>query len=59
LHELGANVIITGGMGQRVQQPFAQNGISVIVGAPAESPEQAASACLNGTLQAGENTCDH
>jgi len=59
LHELGANVIITGGMGQRAQQLFAQNGISVVLGAPAESPEQIATAYLNGTLQAGENVCDH
>ena len=59
LHELGANVIITGGMGQRAQQLFAQNGISVVLGAPDESPEQIATAYLNGTLQAGENVCDH
>ena len=59
LHELGANVIITGGMGQRAQQLFAQNGITVVVGAPAETPEQLASAYLSGTLQAGENICDH
>lgn len=59
LHELGADVIITGGMGQRAQQLFAQNGISVVLGAPAESPEQIATAYLNGTLQAGENVCDH
>lgn len=59
LHELGANVIITGGMGQRAQQLFAQNGINVVLGAPAETPEQIATAYLNGTLQAGENVCDH
>ena len=59
LHELGANVIITGGMGQRAQQLFAQNGISVVLGAPDEPPEQVAAAYLNGTLQAGENVCDH
>jgi ATP-binding protein involved in chromosome partitioning len=59
LHELGADVIITGGMGQRAQQLFAQSGISVVLGAPAESPEQIAAAYLNGTLQPGENVCDH
>ena len=59
LHELGTDVIIAGGMGPRAQQLFAQNGISVIVGAPAETPEQLASAYLNGTLRAGENICDH
>jgi ATP-binding protein involved in chromosome partitioning len=59
LHELGANVIITGGMGPRAQQLFAQNGISVVLGAPAEVPEQVAAAYVNGTLQPGENVCDH
>ena len=59
LHELGADVIIAGGMGQRAQQLFAQNGITVVVGAPADAPEQLATAYLSGTLQAGENICDH
>ena len=59
LHELGTDVIIAGGMGRRAQQLFAQNGITVVVGAPDETPEQLASAYLSGTLQAGENICDH
>ena len=59
LHELGAEVIIAGGMGQRAQQLFAQNGITVVVGASVETPEQLAAAYVNGTLQAGENICDH
>ena len=59
LHELGASVIITGGMGPRAQQLFAQNGISVVLGCPAEPPEQVVAAYLNGTLQPGENVCDH
>ena len=59
LHELGANVIITGGMGQRAQQLFVQNSIHVVLGAPDETPEQIAAAYLNGTLQAGDNVCDH
>lgn len=59
LHELGADVIIAGGMGQRAQQLFAQNGITVVVGAPGDTPEQLALAYLSGTLQAGENICDH
>ena len=59
LHDQGANVIIAGGMGQRAQQMFAENDIRVVVGASAEPPEQLASAYLNGTLQAGDNICDH
>ena len=59
LHEQGANVIIAGGMGQRAQQLFAQNGITVVVGAPADQPEQLVAAYLSGTLETGENVCDH
>ena len=59
LHSEGVNVIIAGGMGQRAQQLFVQNQIEVVVGAPAESPEDLVSAYLNNTLQAGENICDH
>lgn len=59
LHEQGANVIIAGGMGQRAQSLFAENGIKVVVGAPAGTPQDVASAYLTGTLQVGVNTCDH
>ena len=59
LHELGADVIIAGGMGQRAQQLFTQNGITVVIGASVEPPEQLATAYLSGTLQTGENICDH
>lgn len=59
LAERGANVIIAGGMGQRAHSLFAQQSIQVIVGAPAETPEKLVEDYLAGTLQAGENTCDH
>ena len=59
LHEQGANVIIAGGMGQRAQQLFAQNNIAVVIGASGGSAEELASAYLAGTLEAGENICDH
>jgi len=59
LHEQGADVIIAGGMGQRAQGLFAQNGIKVVVGAPAERPEDAVAAYLSGTLKVGRNVCDH
>jgi len=59
LHEQGAALIIAGGMGQRAQQLFQQRGVDVIVGAPAEPPDQLVSAYLNGVLQSGANACDH
>lgn len=59
LHEQGAAVIIAGGMGQRAQGLFAESGITVIVGAPAEPPERLAAQYLAGTLKSGSNVCDH
>lgn len=59
LHEQGVNVIIAGGMGQRAQDLFAQNGIAVVVGAAPEGIEDTVAAYLSGTLKAGPNACDH
>jgi ATP-binding protein involved in chromosome partitioning len=59
LHEQGANVIIAGGMGQRAQSLFAENGIKVVVGAPSETPEKLVASYLDGVLQTGDNVCDH
>jgi ATP-binding protein involved in chromosome partitioning len=59
LHEQGATVIIAGGMGSRAQNLFAENSIQVVVGAPAEAPEQLVAQYLAGTLVSGTNVCDH
>lgn len=59
LAERGANMIIAGGMGQRAHGLFAEQGIQVIVGAAAETPEQLVSDYLAGTLTTGKNACDH
>ena len=59
LAERGAEIIIAGGMGQRAQALFAAHGIQVVVGAPAEEPERLVLAYLQGTLEVGENACDH
>ena len=59
LAERGANLIIAGGMGQRAQGLFTQQGIEVVVGAPAETPDALVAAYLAKTLQVGSNVCDH
>lgn len=59
LHEQGAEVVIAGGMGQRAQQLFTQNGIKVVVGAPGKEPTTLVSAYLAGQLEVGSNPCDH
>lgn len=59
LHELGANVIISGGMGQKAISLFDQAGIKVITGAPSLTPEELVRHYLRGTLATGANVCDH
>jgi Mrp family chromosome partitioning ATPase/predicted Fe-Mo cluster-binding NifX family protein len=59
LHEMGANIIIAGGMGSRAQDLFNQNGIKVITGAPMDSPESLVNQYLADILVTGENVCDH
>jgi predicted Fe-Mo cluster-binding NifX family protein len=59
LSGLQVELIIAGGIGQRAQQLFAQNQIEVIVGAPAEPPENLVTNYLNATLQTDANVCDH
>jgi len=59
LHDLGADLIIAGGMGARAQGLFAEQGIQVIVGAPSETPHDLVVSYLQGTLQTGENVCEH
>jgi ATP-binding protein involved in chromosome partitioning len=59
LAERGVNLVIAGGMGQRAQGLFAEQGIQVFVGAPADTPEILVGHYLSGTLQTGVNACDH
>jgi len=59
LAERGAKMIIAGGMGHRALDLFAEQGIQVVVGLPAETPEKLAADYLTGNLQPGENVCDH
>ena len=59
LHELGANVIIAGGMGQRAVGLFSQQGIRVVTGAPTLEPETLVKNYLENTLETGDNVCDH
>ena len=59
LHEQGIHVIIAGGMGSRALDLFAQNGIKVLTGAPALTPEELVQQYLDNALTTGANVCDH
>ena len=59
LAEQGAAAVIAGGMGMRAQGLFAENGIRVLTGAPARTPREIVEAYLDGSLDLGDNVCDH
>jgi predicted Fe-Mo cluster-binding NifX family protein len=59
LAERGANLVITGGMGQRAVSLFAERGIQVVMGAPEAEPRAIVESYLAGTLPSGQNLCDH
>lgn len=59
LSEQQVEVIISGGMGQRAQQLFADSGIKTIVGVQAMPAKEAVEQYLTGSLLSGTNFCDH
>ncbi len=59
LAEKGTTLIIAGGMGASAQKLFAEKGIQVLIGAPAETPESLVTDFMAGTLRTGGNQCDH
>lgn len=59
LGEKGVTHIVAGGMGSRARDLFAERGITVCVGAPAEKTEKIITDYLAGTLITGVNGCDH
>ena len=56
LNEQGANSIITGGMGHRAVQFFAEYGIDVIMGVTGKIND-VIEKILDGTLEGGESLC--
>ncbi len=59
LADLGVDVIISGGMGMKAQQLFAQNNIQVFVGVNSDIPAKLVEQYLKNELQTGQNLCDH
>lgn len=56
LHDRGVSCIVAGGMGQRAQMLFAEQGINTIVGITG-SVENVIKELLAGTLKGGESLC--
>jgi ATP-binding protein involved in chromosome partitioning len=57
LRQLGASVVIAGGMGPRASGIFAQHGIQVVLGAQGDDPDAMVRAFLTGTLAATGEPC--
>lgn len=58
LKELGCDIVIAGGMGQRAVAFFEQSGIQVITGAPVQKADEVVQAYLASRLATGGNLCD-
>lgn len=59
LANLGVEVVIAGGMGERARALLERSGVRVVLGAPIQPPERLVQAYLEGTLKEGANACDH
>lgn len=59
LANLGVDVIIAGGIGQKAKDLFAMNNIQVFTGVMDGSPSGLAMDYLNNQLETGMNLCDH
>ncbi|MHA1652063.1 MAG: NifB/NifX family molybdenum-iron cluster-binding protein [Candidatus Helarchaeota archaeon] len=58
LAQFGVEYIVCGGMGPRAQQLFQEHGITPIMGVSGTIEDTIAKICA-GTLEGGENICDH
>jgi Mrp family chromosome partitioning ATPase/predicted Fe-Mo cluster-binding NifX family protein len=56
LREQGADVVIADQMGEKAEELLRENGVEVILGAPAETPETLAARYLEGGLGPGEGS---
>ena len=59
LRQLGCDIIIAGGMGNRAQNLFAANNIEVIIGLRSSDLKGLVQTYISDGLESGENLCDH
>lgn len=57
--EQGVKEVICGGIGQKAQDLFAQQDITIYFGADNKDPEKLIQDHLNNLLKTGQNACDH
>lgn len=57
--KMGADVIMSGGMGQMAVNIFESNGVKVIIGANGQNTKQLIEGYMNGTLKSTGTACSH
>ena len=55
----GVSLVIAGGMGSRAQAIFNANGVQVVTGASGGTAREIVENYLAGSLETGDNACDH
>ena len=55
----GVTLVIAGGIGARAREILARSGVEVFAGAPEAPPLEVVNSYLDGSLEQGENACDH
>ncbi len=59
MKSLGVQCVIAGGMGEKAQDLFRQNGIQLYTGVPVKTAADLAQDYIQGTLKSGVNSCNH
>jgi len=59
ISQMGADLVMTGGMGPRAIQLFEAGGVKVLLGAPSIEVRKVLEAYLDGSLELGGSACDH
>jgi len=59
IKEQGANLVITGGIGQKAKTLFAENKVDLFIGTQKIVPKEIIKEYIAGTLIEGNNSCDH
>lgn len=59
LRDQGVHMVIVGGIGEKARLMFEGYGIKILQGIAPDNPEVVVKAYLEGSLEAGENGCDH
>ena len=59
LSDLGVNVVLVGGIGQKAVNLFKQFGVEPVIGVPEKSPHDLVNEFLADELTTGSNQCSH